>query len=112
MKERVWALVWKEAHQMVRDPSSIAIGVVLPVLLILLFGYGLSLDVRHVPIAVVLEDTSPDARELAAGFQLSPYFDVQLLTSMPRAQALMLARQGGGVFRICPDFSPPFSLRS
>ncbi|HXL16646.1 MAG TPA: hypothetical protein VN961_03900, partial [Streptosporangiaceae bacterium] len=33
---RVWALVRKEAHQMVRDPSSIAIGVVLPVLLILL----------------------------------------------------------------------------
>ena len=71
---RVWALVRKEAHQMVRDPSSIAIGVVLPVLLILLFGYGLSLDVRHVPVAVVLEDPSPAARELVARFQLSPYF--------------------------------------
>ena len=45
-----------------RDPSSIAIGIVLPVMLILLFGYGLSLDVKNVPVAVVLEDTSPDAR--------------------------------------------------
>ena len=102
---RVWALVWKEAHQMVRDPSSIAIGVVLPVLLILLFGYGLSLDVRHVPVAVVVEDPSPDARELAASFQLSPYFDVQLLTAMPLAQDLMLARKVDGIVRIRPDFA-------
>ena len=60
-------------------PSSIAIGVVLPVMLILLFGYGLSLDVKNVPVAVVLEDPSPDATELAAGFQLSPYFDARLI---------------------------------
>ncbi len=102
---RVWALVRKEAHQMVRDPSSIAIGVVLPVLLILLFGYGLSLDVRHVPVAVVVEDASPAARELAASFQLSPYFDVQLLTAMPLAQDLMLARKVDGIVRIRPDFA-------
>src|SRR5712691_6346016 len=102
---RVWALVWKEAHQMVRDPSSIAIGVVLPVLLILLFGYGLSLDVRHVPVAVVVEDPSPEARELAARFQLSPYFDVQLLTALPLAQELMLARKVDGIVRIRPDFA-------
>ena len=81
---RVWSLVWKEARQIVRDPSSIALGVVLPVLLILLFGYGLSLDVQNVPVAVVLEDPSPEATELAAGFQLSPYFKARLLTSMPR----------------------------
>lgn len=107
---RVWALVRKETYQIGRDPSSIAIGVVLPVLLILLFGYGLSLDVRHVPVAVVLEDASPEARELAAGFQLSPYFDVQLVTSMPHAQELMLARQVDGIVRIRPDFARRLSL--
>jgi ABC-2 type transport system permease protein len=42
---------------------------------------------------------------LAAGFQLSPYFDVQLLTSMPQAQELMLARQVDGIVRIRPDFA-------
>src|SRR4029434_988873 len=107
---RVWALVRKETYQIGRDPSSIAIGVVLPVLLILLFGYGLSLDVRHVPVAVVLEDASPAARELAAGFQLSPYFDVQLLTSMPRAHELMLARQVDGIVRMRPDFARRLGL--
>ena len=65
---RVRALVVKESRQVVRDPSSVAIGVVLPVILILLFGYGLSLDVKNVPVAVVVEDTSPSATELAAGF--------------------------------------------
>ena len=69
---RIWSLVRKETRQIVRDPSSIAIGVVLPVMLILLFGYGLSLDVKNVPVAVVLEDPSPDATELAAGFSSRP----------------------------------------
>lgn len=107
---RVWSLVRKEARQIVRDPSSIAIGVVLPVLLILLFGYGLSLDVQNVPVAVVLEDPSPEATELAAGFRLSPYFDAQLLTSMRRAQELMLAREVDGVVRIRPDFARRLAL--
>ena len=107
---RIWSLVRKETRQIVRDPSSIAIGIVLPVVLILLFGYGLSLDVTNAPVAVVLEDLSPDATELAASFQLSPYFDVQLLTSMPRAQELMLARVIDGIVRIRPDFSRQLSL--
>jgi len=105
----VWSLVRKESHQVVRDPSSIAIGIVLPVVLILLFGYGLSLDVTNAPVAVVLEDPSPDAMELAASFQLSPYFDAQLLTSMPRAQQLMLARKVDAIVRIRPDFSRQLS---
>jgi len=108
-RRRVWSLVRKESHQVVRDPSSIAIGIVLPVVLILLFGYGLSLDVTNAPVAVVLEDPSPDAMELAASFQLSPYFDAQLLTSMPRAQQLMLARKVDAIVRIRPDFSRQLS---
>jgi ABC-2 type transport system permease protein len=106
---RVWALVKKEARQIIRDPSSIAVGMVLPVVLILLFGYGLSLDVKNVPVAVVLEDSSPDARELAARLQLSPYFDARLVTSMARAQELILTRQVDGILRIRPDFARALS---
>jgi ABC-2 type transport system permease protein len=94
----------------VRDPSSIAIGIVLPVVLILLFGYGLSLDVMNAPVAVVLEDSSPDATEVAASFQLSPYFDAELLTSMVRAQQLMLARKVDAIVRIRPDFTRQLAL--
>lgn len=102
---RVGALVRKEAYQLVRDPSSIAIGVLMPLLLILLFGFALSLDVKNVPVAVVLEDASPATTELAAGFALSPYFEARLLTSMPRAQELLLQQKVDGIVRMRPDFA-------
>lgn len=102
---RVWSLVKKEMRQIVRDPSSIAIGIVLPVVLILLFGYGMSLDVTHLPVAIVLEDPSPTSTDLAASFELSRYFDVQKTTSMRRAEDWMLARKVDGIVRIRPDFS-------
>jgi ABC-2 type transport system permease protein len=107
---RVWSLVGKETRQIVRDPSSIAIGVVMPVFLILLFGYGLSLDVKHVPLAIVLEAPSPDATELAAGFELSSYFDCVLLTSMVEAQQLMLRGKVDAIVRLREDFARDLSM--
>jgi ABC-2 type transport system permease protein len=103
--QRIWALVKKETRQIIRDPSSIAVGVGLPVVLILLFGYGLSLDVKDIPVAVVVEDASPDGAELASAFQLSPYFNAQLVTSMAHAQELILSHHVDGIIRIRPDFS-------
>jgi pyoluteorin transport system permease protein len=102
---RVATLMKKETRQMVRDPASIAIGVVLPVILILLFGFGLSLDVKNVPVAVVLEDTSPDAIRLLSSFELSPYFEAQVVHSMPAAEALVRERKVDGIVRIPPDFA-------
>jgi ABC-2 type transport system permease protein len=102
---RVWALVRKEGRQVMRDPSSFAIGVVLPLMLILLFGFGMSLDVKHVPIAVVLEDPSANAREIAAGFQLSSYFETRLVPSMAQARELMVSRQVDGIVDVQSDFA-------
>ena len=107
---RIGALVRKEARQMVRDPSSIAIGIVMPVLLILLFGYGITLDVTHVPVAIVVEDSTPEASEVAAGFELSPYFDARMMTSMARAEQLLLERKLDGIIRIRPDFARNLAL--
>lgn len=102
---RVAALVRKESREIVRDPSSLVVGVFLPVVLILLFGFGLSLDVRNAPVAVVLEDPSPVATELAAGFELSPYFDVRTTTSMREARRLMEDREVDAIVRVRPDFA-------
>jgi ABC-2 type transport system permease protein len=102
---RVVALIRKESYQLIRDPSSIAIGVIMPVILILLFGFGLSLDVKNVPVAVVLEDPSPDARAFAAGFELSPYFNARITPSMPQARDLMLRQKIDGIIRLRPDFA-------
>ena len=103
--QRLAALMRKESRQLLRDPSSIAIGIVMPVVLILLFGYGLSLDVTNVPVAIVMEDVSADARELAAGFQLSHYFEPVTVRSMPQAEQMMIARKIDGIIRIRSDFS-------
>ena len=102
---RIGALIRKEGRQVVRDPSSFAIGVVLPLMLILLFGYAMSLDVKHVPIAIVLEDGSSQGREVAASFQLSSYFETRVTPSMVEAQKAMLAGQVDGIVRVPADFA-------
>jgi len=101
---RVRALVRKETLQVLRDPSSIAMGVILPLILILLFGYGLSLDVKNVPLAVVIDETSDEAVGLLASFQLSPYFKPQISRSMVLAQQLLLEQKVDGIVRIPSDF--------
>jgi ABC-2 type transport system permease protein len=102
---RIRALVRKETLQVLRDPSSIAIGVVLPLILILLFGYGLSLDVKNVPLALVVDDGSSDAADLVGAFELSPYFRPQISRSMPAAQRLLLEQKVDAIVRIDSDFS-------
>ena len=88
-----------------RDPSSIALGIVMPVILILLFGYALSLDVKNAPIALVIEQPSAMASEVAAGFRLSPYFDAQTVTSMAEAETLMRAHEVDGIVHLRDDFA-------
>jgi ABC-2 type transport system permease protein len=107
---RILALIRKESLQMRRDPSSLAIGILLPVMLVLLYGYGLSLDVKNVPVAVVLEAPTPEATELAAGFALSPYFRAREMIAMPEALSLMASREVDAIIRIRPDFSRQLAL--
>lgn len=83
-------------------------GVFMPVLLILLFGYGLSLDVKDVDLAIVLEDHSADATDLAGSFRGSPYFRPVFTPSWPRAKDMMLDRKIEGILRIPPDFARRF----
>jgi len=102
---RVWALMQKEFRQILRDPSSVAIGVVLPLMLIVLFGLALSLDVKDAPLAIVLENPSPEALDLAASFQLSSYFKTQIVTSMQEAEQMMRERRVDGIVRVRSDFA-------
>jgi len=72
---RLAAIIVKEGLQIVRDPSSILIGFILPVFLTLLSGYATNLDLDHLRVGIVLEDSSPEAQDLAASFLASKYFD-------------------------------------
>jgi ABC-2 type transport system permease protein len=102
---RIRALVRKESYQLFRDPSTIAIGVVMPLMLVLLFGYGLSLDVKDVPLAVVLQDSSRDAQSVVSRFELSPYFRTHYVTSMTEAEQLMLDHEVRAVLHVRRNFS-------
>ena len=102
---RLRALVHKEFLQLGRDRSSLLLGVVLPLLLILLIGYGISLDVKNVPTAVVLEDASPTARDAVSFLDGSPYFSPRYVISMKEAERLLKSRDVDVILRLPPDFS-------
>lgn len=75
---RLKALIIKEFYQIIRDPSSILISAVLPLILLFLYGFGVSLDLDHLRIALVMEDTSPDAQSFAKALTNSRYFEVKI----------------------------------
>jgi len=102
---RFIALLRKEVRQMLRDKSNLAVGLLLPIALILLFGYGLSFDVKNAPVAVVLEDSSPTAREAVSGFQGSTYLSPVRVTHMMDAERLLRAGEVDGIVRVPMDFS-------
>jgi ABC-2 type transport system permease protein len=102
---RMRGLVRKEFLQILRDPSSIAIAFFMPVALLLLFGYGVSLDAEHVPVAVVVEDPGPDAADFVASFQGSRYFAPVFAPSMPAAVQDMLAGNVDAIVRLRADFA-------
>jgi ABC-2 type transport system permease protein len=69
---RLKGLWRKEMLQIVRDPSSIAIAFVLPIILLLLFGYAVSLDAKEVPVALVVEEPSAVSARLRPASRLRP----------------------------------------
>lgn len=75
--QRFFAYLQKESKQILRDPSTMLIAFVLPIMMIFIFGYGVSLDADKIKIGIILEDTSTEARSLANAFLATPYFDVQ-----------------------------------
>lgn len=102
---RFMALLRKEVRQMLRDRSNMAVGLLLPAALILLFGYGLSFDVTNAPVAVVLEDPSPTARNVVDGFEGTSYLSPVWTTSMVDAEARLRAGDVDAIVRIPVDFS-------
>lgn len=102
---RLRALVRKEFLQLGRDRSSLLLGVFLPLLLILLIGYGISLDVKNVPIAVVLEDASPAARRAVSFLDGSDYFSPYYVTSLKEGENLLRRRDAEAILVLPSDFS-------
>lgn len=73
---RVRALVWKESLQVMRDPSSLVVGFVLPVLLLILFGFGVSFDATRFRVGVVVEQPTVETSLFVASLSNTRYFNV------------------------------------
>jgi ABC-2 type transport system permease protein len=73
---RFLAVARKEVIQILRDTRSLIIVVLMPVILVVLFGYGVSLDLKHLPVYVWDRDGSQQSQDLLKRFQASDYFDV------------------------------------
>jgi len=103
---RIWAVALKELRQAARDPLSLAMLLGVPAMMLLLYGYALNFDVKHIALAVQDEDRTAASRTLADGFLTSGYFDLAAdipagtdlvrLTEMREAAAVLVVPRGYG----------------
>ena len=81
---RFFAVAKKEIVQVLRDSRSLGIVLIMPVILVLLFGYGVNLDLKHLPIYVYDRDGSQQSQDLLKRFQASDYFEIgKVVNSYP-----------------------------
>ena len=101
---RFWAIFYKECRQVRRDPFTLGILMFMPALLLALYGYALSFDVKHIRVAVLDEDNTPDSRLLLGSLFGNPYFDragnldrrqdADLLLQRGKARAVLVIPRG------------------
>jgi len=76
MSLRPFVVAWKELLQLRRDRMTLAMMVALPLLQLLLFGYAINTDVRHMPTLVYDQDHSAESRDFAAGMVATGFYDI------------------------------------
>lgn len=105
MNTRLKGLIIKETKQILRDPSSLAIAFLLPVILLLIFGYGVSLNARHIPIALVADAPDQQSAELFAHFSHSESFVPIMAPNLPTAEHWLLNGRVDALVHVSADFS-------
>lgn len=103
--EQLLILLEKEWLQMVRDPAVIFMGALLPVVLIVLFGWGLSMDLLKVPAVFTAGESTPLTAEVRAAFRGSPYFELTEVPSRQDAEMLFAARRTEVIIDLPPGFT-------
>lgn len=107
---RFWAIFLKEVRQISRDRLSLAILILVPAFLLILYGYALSFDVKHIRIAVLDENLTQQSRLLLDSLFRNPYFDrVGSLDSRAEADAWLKRGKARVVLVIPRDFSKELS---
>ena len=99
------ALCRKESYQIVRDPSSILIAFVLPIILLFIFGYGINLDTNKVRLGIVMEDSGAEASHFADVLEGSPFLDTAVSHSRAAMQKQLQLGNVRGIVILSSDFS-------
>ncbi len=99
------ALVIKETKQIKRDVSSILVAFIIPLTLLLIFGYGLSFDIKHIRIDLVQQDSGRIAEDLVDLYTHSEYFNTNVVRSTQEAKGNMESGATMGSIIIPEGFS-------
>ena len=102
---RLFGLLRKESLQIWRDPSALAIAFLLPAVLLLIFGYGVSLDARNVPVALVVQHPGALTASFTSRFAHSPFFLPRRFLTIQDAEQAMTAREVQGIVWLPSDFA-------
>ena len=104
VNRRLRGLIRKESLQILRDPSSLAIAFVLPIVLLIVFGYGVSLDAREVPLAIVVDQPDAATARFTSGFLHSEYFTPRFMDDIRAAEAALGRHEFDGILWLRGDF--------
>ena len=102
---RLSGLMRKEVYEIVRDPSSIAIAFILPLVLLLIFGYGVSLDARSIAIAEVVDQPTQITASFLAELEHSPWFRPTVYPDQASAEQAMLHGKADAILWLRSDFT-------
>ncbi len=103
--KRLGAYAWREALEILRDRVRLTVALFGTAFLMVVFGYGISLDVEKVPFSVLDQDQSPESRAYIEQFQGSPYFRERPPLASPAAQMVELkGARSAATLTLPPDF--------
>lgn len=106
MLRRIWGIALKEVRQLRRDTRTLALLTVFPAVMLVLYGYALTFDVKHIRLAVLDYDRSATSRDFIDGFFRSEYFEYAgTLGRVGDADRMLDAGDARGVIVIPVDFS-------
>lgn len=102
---RLSALIRKEFTQILRDPRTLALAILMPIIQLFLLGYAATSEVRYLPLAVLDRDRSPASRALLDAYRAGDYFSVAYdVDSEDELRSLVDRGQVGAALIIPPDY--------
>lgn len=102
---RIFGLTKKETFQVIRDPSNILVAVILPLILLFLFGYGVTFDPRHFNVGLVVEQPTPETGSFTSALVNSPYFRIETARDRRDLEGALIVGALKGIVVLPADFS-------